>query len=40
MDLQKWDMEWIKLAQDRDVAGICECSNESSASIKHAEFLD
>jgi hypothetical protein len=30
-------MDWIELAQDRDVAGTCECDNERSGCIK---FLD
>ena len=35
---KKWDGEaWIYLAQ---VAGACECGNESSRSIKFGEFLD
>ena len=35
MDLQEGrrGMEWIKLAQDREVAGTCECGNEPSGSI-------
>jgi len=34
-------MERIELAQDRDRgAGMCECGNESSGSIKCREFLD
>jgi hypothetical protein len=31
MDLQEvgcWGMDWIGLAQDRDVASTCECGNE------------
>jgi hypothetical protein len=35
------DMDWVKLAQDRDkLAETCECGNESSGSIKCGEFLD
>jgi len=30
-------MDWIGLAQDRDV---CECGNEPSGSVKCGEFLD
>ena len=33
-------MDWIDVAQERDVAGFCECGNEPSGSIKHGEFLD
>jgi hypothetical protein len=33
-------MDWIKLAQERQVAGICESGNEPSGSIKCGEFLD
>jgi len=33
-------MYWIELAQDRKVAGTCECGNEASGSIKCGEFLD
>jgi len=34
-------VDWIELAQDRgQVAGICECGNELSGSIKCGEFLD
>jgi hypothetical protein len=33
-------MDWIELAQDRQVAGTCECGNEPSGSIKCGEFLD
>jgi hypothetical protein len=32
-------MDQIELAQDRDVAGSCECSNEPPGSIKCGEFL-
>jgi hypothetical protein len=44
MDLQGVgceDMDWIKLAQDRDRwRAKCVCSNEPSGSIKCGEFLD
>jgi hypothetical protein len=43
MDLQEagcGGMDWIELAQDRQVAGTCECGNEPSGSIKCGEFLD
>jgi hypothetical protein len=33
-------MEWIGLAQDREVASNCKCGNEHSGSIKRREFLD
>jgi hypothetical protein len=33
-------MDWIELAQDRQVAGTCECGNEPSGSIKCNEFLE
>jgi hypothetical protein len=33
-------MDWIGLAQDRQVAGTCECGNEPSGSIKCGKFLD
>jgi hypothetical protein len=33
-------MDWIGLAQDRQVAGTCKCGNEPSGSIKRGEFLD
>jgi hypothetical protein len=33
-------MDWIGLAQDRQVASNCECGNELSGSIKRREFLD
>jgi hypothetical protein len=41
MDLQVGcgDMDWIELAQDRQVAGTCECGNEPSASIICGDFL-
>ena len=43
MDLQGsgcGGMDWIELAQDRQVAGTCECGNEPSGSTKCEEFLD
>ena len=43
MDLQEVRcvyMDWIGLAQDRQVADACECSNELSGSVKCGEFLD
>jgi hypothetical protein len=43
MDLQELgcgSMDWIELAQDKQVAGTCECSNEPSGCIKCGEFLD
>ena len=43
MDLQEVGcegMDWIELAQDRDMVGSCECGNEPSGSIKCGEFLD
>jgi hypothetical protein len=33
-------MDWTELAQNRQVAGTCECGNEPSGSIKCGEFLD
>jgi len=33
-------MDWIGLAQDRQVADGCECGNEPSSSVKCGEFLD
>jgi hypothetical protein len=33
-------MDWIELAQDRQVEGNCECGNELSGSITCGEFLD
>jgi hypothetical protein len=33
-------MDWIELAQDRQLPGTCECGNEPSGSIKCGEFLD
>jgi hypothetical protein len=32
--------DWIDVAQDRQVAGTCECGDEPSGSIKCREFLD
>jgi hypothetical protein len=43
MDLQEvgcGDMDWIGLAQDKQVASTFECGNEPSGSIKRKEFLD
>jgi hypothetical protein len=43
MDLQEvgcLGMDWIEMAQDRQVAGTCECGNKPSGSIKRGEFLD
>jgi len=43
MDLQEVGceyMDWIGLAQDRQVADACECSNEPWGSVKCGEFLD
>jgi hypothetical protein len=33
-------VDWIGLAQDRQVAGTCECGNDPSSSIKCMLFLD
>jgi len=33
-------MDWIGLAQDRQVADACECGNEVLGSVKYREFLD
>jgi hypothetical protein len=33
-------MAWIVVAEVRDVAGICECGNEPSGSVKRGEFSD
>jgi hypothetical protein len=33
-------MDWIGLAQDRQVADTCECGNKHSGSLKFGEFLD
>ena len=43
MDLQEVGcgcVDWIGLAQDRDVADACVCSNEPSGSVKCRGFLD
>ena len=43
MDLQQVEcghVDWNELAQDRQVAGACECGNEPSGSVKCGEFLD
>jgi hypothetical protein len=43
MDLQEVEcgyMDWIWMAQDRQVAEACECGNEPSGSVKCGEFLD
>jgi hypothetical protein len=43
MDLQEvgyGGMDWIGLAQDRQVTGSCECGNETLGSIKCGEFLE
>jgi hypothetical protein len=32
-------MDWVELAQDRQVTGTCKCGNEPSGSIKCGEFL-
>jgi hypothetical protein len=34
------DMDWIDLAQDRQVADSCERGNEPSGSTKCGEFLE
>jgi len=34
------DMDWIYLAQDRQVGGSCECRNEPPGFIKIEEFID
>jgi len=44
MDLQEMGcvggVDWIELAEDKgQVAGICECGNEPSGSIKCGVFL-
>jgi hypothetical protein len=33
------EVDWIELAQRREVAGPCECGNGSSVSTKCGEFL-
>ena len=43
MDLQEVGcvyMDWIGLAQDRQVADACECGNKPSGSVKCGKFLD
>jgi hypothetical protein len=43
VDLQKvgcGGLNWMKLAQDRQRAGTCECGNEISGSIKCGKFVD
>ena len=43
MDIQEVGcgyMDWIGLAQDRQVADACECGNEHSGCVKCGEFLD
>jgi hypothetical protein len=42
MDLQQvgWGHGLDQLAQDRHVAGSCECGNEPSGSVKCGEFFD
>ena len=40
---RRWDVGiWtgFGLAQDRQVADVCECGNELSGSVKCGEFLD
>ena len=34
------DIDWIELAQNRDMAGTCECGNEPLGPIKCREFID
>jgi hypothetical protein len=34
------DMDWINVAQNRQVVGTCKCSNEPLGSAKCREFLD
>jgi len=33
-------MDWIDLAQDRQMAATCKCGNGLSGSIKCGKFLD
>jgi len=33
-------MDWIELAQDRQVAGTYECGNEPLGSVKYGDCLD
>ena len=35
-----WYVDWIELAQDRQLADACECGNEPSGSVKCGEFHD
>jgi hypothetical protein len=42
MDVQEvgfGGMDWIELAQERQVAKTCECGNEPSVSINAGNFL-
>jgi hypothetical protein len=32
-------MGWIDLAQDKDMAGCCDCGNELSSSLKLGERI-
>jgi len=34
------EVDWIELAQGREVAGLCECENGSSVSTKCGGFLE
>jgi len=43
MDLQEVGygyMDWVGLAEDRQLADACECGHEPSGSVKCGEFLD
>ena len=33
-------MDWIGLAENRQVLDACKCGNEPSGSVKCGEFLD
>jgi hypothetical protein len=33
-------VDWIELAQNRQVMGICDCGNEPSGFMQCREFLD